>query len=358
MAQYYFDLDNLEATTIDNISASIDKLRIKPKNKYKDVLNLDHFLVSDVSVKPMLQDVHIKKIALDSLHVKVKRNKAKEIDWLEYIKTNFAENNSTVEAEVESKEEAKPWNVVIDDIALEKIKVDFADSGVRPNVTTKLDDFNLYLKNVTLAGEEPLSYKMDLRLNEKFVCNSSGDIKHKVLDLKSYTKCSDFDLLRFRPYIDEVARDALSVYNVKLQRATVGFDANVSVLALEEAMQISVSDANLNLSKLAINKRSTGERLVDFSNLGVNNLILDTKAKAVNIKKTTLKSLNIRTGLYKDGKLNIDNLIVVKKSKKSKKLKSKKAKSSNEADNRVKLKHFALQAARVNFSDKTLNPTP
>ena len=106
-AQYYFDLDNLEATTIDNISASIDKLRIKPKNKYKDVLNLDHFLVSDVSVKPMLQDVHIKKIALDSLHVKVKRNKAKEIDWLEYIKTNFAENNSTVEAEVESKEEVK-----------------------------------------------------------------------------------------------------------------------------------------------------------------------------------------------------------------------------------------------------------
>jgi hypothetical protein len=45
-AQYYFDLDNLEATTIDNISASIDNLRIKPKSKYKDVLNLEHFLVS------------------------------------------------------------------------------------------------------------------------------------------------------------------------------------------------------------------------------------------------------------------------------------------------------------------------
>ncbi|MDA3908940.1 MAG: DUF748 domain-containing protein [Sulfurimonas sp.] len=355
-AQYYFDLDNLEATTIDNISASIDNLRIKPKSKYKDVLNLEHFLVSGVSVKPMLQDVHIKKIVLDSLHVKVKRNKAKEIDWLEYIKTNFAESNATTETELEVKQVSKPWKVVIDDIALEKIKVDFADNGVRPNVTTKLNDLNLYVKNVTLAGEEPFSYKMDLRLNEKFVCNSSGDVKHKVLNVKSYTKCSDFDIVRFRPYIDEVARDALRVYNVKLLRATVGFDANVSVLALEEAMQISVSEANLNLSKLAINKRSTGERLVDFTNFDVNNLSLDTKAKAVNIEKTILKSLNIRTGLYKNGKLNVDNLVVTKKGKKSNRVKSKKVKSVDEPQYRVKLKHFALQSARVSFSDKTLKP--
>lgn len=350
-AHYYFDLDNLEATTIDNISASIDKLRIKPKSKYKDVLNLEHFLVSDVSVKPMLQDVKIKKIALDTLHVKVERNIAKEIDWLEYIKTSFSENNESVQTEFEAKEESKPWNVVIDDITLEKIKVDFADSGVRPSVTTKLDELNLYLKNVTLAGDEPFSYEMNLRLNEKFVCNSSGDVKHKVLDVKSYTKCSDFDIVRFRPYIDEVAQDALRVYNVKLLRATVGFDANVSVLALADEMQVNVSDANLNLSKLAINKRSTGERLVDFTDFGVNNLNLDTKAKTVDIEKTTLSSLNIRTGLYEDAKLNIDNLVVAKKDKKSKEPQNK-----DEAEYRVVLKHFALDSAKLSFADKTLIP--
>ncbi|PHQ64660.1 MAG: hypothetical protein COB99_08505 [Sulfurimonas sp.] len=356
-ANYFFNLDDLEATTIDNISAYIDNLRIKPKNKYKDVLNLDHFLVSGVSVKPMLQNVHVKNVALESLYIKVKRDKAKNIDWIEYIKTNFAEQNATVENDIKVEEETKPWSVVVDEIALEKIKVDFVDDGVRPNVTTKLNDFNLYVKNVTLAGEEPLSYDMNFRLNEKFVCSSKGDIKHKVLDVKSYTKCSNLDLLRFRPYIDEAARDALSRYNLKLLRATVDFDANVSVLALEGEIQVSVSDANINLSKLAINKRSTGERLVDFVDLSVNNLSLDTKAKAVSIQKTTLKSLNIRTRVYKNGKLNIDNLIVVKKAKKSNKLKRKKVKSVEEPAYRVKLKHFALKSARVSFSDKTLKPT-
>ncbi|WP_294962169.1 DUF748 domain-containing protein [Sulfurimonas sp.] len=353
-SEYYFNLDDLNATSIDNLSVSIDKLRIKPKSKYKDVLNLEHFSLSDVSVKPMLRDVHVGKISLKSLYVKAKRNTAKEIDWLEYIKTEFATKDAVTEEEIEVKQESKAWNVLVDDIALEKIKIDFEDSGVKPMVNTHLNDFNLYLSNVSLAGEESFSYKMNMRVNDKFICNSKGDVKHKILDVYSYTKCSDFDVIRFAPYIDEVARDALSVYDLKLKRATLGFDANVSVLVVEEATQIRVSDANINLTKMAMNKRSTGERLVDFENFAVNNLSLDTKDKAVDIQKTTLKNLNVRAGLYKDGTLNIDNLIVAKKSKINKIDADKKTKG--EPEYRVKLKHFALQTAKVSFDDKSLKP--
>ncbi|WP_373036290.1 DUF748 domain-containing protein [Sulfurimonas sp.] len=356
-AQYYFNLDDLDSTTIDVLSLSVDNLRIKPKQKYKDVLNLEHLLVMDVSVKPMRQDVHIAKAALNSLDVKVKRDEAKNIDWMEYIKTNFAkQEGGASEQENKTEEAAKPWNVVVDDIALEKIKVSFDDNGVKPSVTTRLNDFNLYLKNVTLAGEEPLSYKMNLRLNEEFVCNSSGDIKHDILNIKSYTKCSDLDLVRFRPYIDEAARDALSVYDIKLKRARADFEANVSVLSLENKMQVNVSDANLNLGKLAIDKRSTGERIVYFTNLGVSGLNLDTKSKRVNIEKTALSGLNIKTGLYRDGKLNVDNLVVAKKTNSRSKKKSTKQ-TTNEPDYRVLLKHFALESAQVGFNDKTLKPT-
>ncbi|MEA2091773.1 MAG: DUF748 domain-containing protein, partial [Campylobacterota bacterium] len=58
-AEYYFNLEDLNATTIDNLTLSIDKLRVKPKEKYKDVLNLEHFLVSNVTVKPMQKVLHI-----------------------------------------------------------------------------------------------------------------------------------------------------------------------------------------------------------------------------------------------------------------------------------------------------------
>lgn len=215
---------------------------------------------------------------------------------------------------------------------------------------------NIYLKNLTLSGEKPFSYEMNLRLNEKFVCSSKGDIKHNILELNSYTKCNDLDIARFRPYIDDVARDALSVYDIRLKRATAGFDANVSVLESDSEIQVSVSDANVNLSKLAVDKRSTRKRLVDFSAFDVKGLSLNTKDKTVDIKKTTLKNLNIKTLLHKDGRLNVDNLVVVKKTKQSKKQKTK-TKAKKEESYKVFLKHFALQSARVSFEDKTLKPT-
>ncbi len=340
-AEYYFNLDDLNATAIDKLTLSLDKLRVKPKNGYKDVLNLEYLLVSDVSIKPMGQSVHIGKVSLDSLHVKVKRDSSSKIDWLEYIKTEIKEQNTT-----EQESTSKPWSVRVDDIALQKIKVNFSDEAVKPKVVTKLDEMNIYLQNVTLLGEKPFTYQMDLRLNEKFVCSSSGDIRHKVLALNSYTECSDFDIVRFRPYIDEVAKEALSVYDVKLKGATLGFDANLSLAEQESQIELNLHDANINLSKFAMDKRSTKENLVDFLDFGIKGLNLSTANKTIDIKNTTLTNLNIKTSTYEDGSLNFENLIVVEELKKSKK----------EKDYRVRLKHFALKSAKVSFDDKTLEP--
>ncbi len=343
---YYLNLDDLNATSIDNLNFAITKLRIKPKNKYKDVLNLSKFSVSDASIKPMQKDVQIRSVTLDALAIKVKRESDSKIDWIEYIKTNFVEQNATKEKEI-----SEPWSLLIKKVALENISVNFDDNAIKPKVNTNLDELNIYLKNVTLKGEQPFSFKIDTKINDEFICNSFGDVKYKILSIDAYTKCSGLDIVKFRPYIDAIARDALSVYDLKLQQAVVGFDANVSISELDEKIQANVNKANFNLSKFALNKRSTNERLVSFADFSINDINLSTKTKAINIQKTTLKSLNIKARLYENGKINMDKLIVAKASKKIKS----KGKIKN-SEYRVKLKHFALQGARVSLDDKTLKP--
>ncbi|RLA75456.1 MAG: hypothetical protein DRG78_20615, partial [Epsilonproteobacteria bacterium] len=71
---YHFNLDDLNATTINNLNVSLDKLRVKPKSKYKDVLNLGSLYVHNATIKPMVRSVHIEKIGLDSLNIKAKRD--------------------------------------------------------------------------------------------------------------------------------------------------------------------------------------------------------------------------------------------------------------------------------------------
>jgi hypothetical protein len=162
-------------------------------------------------------------MGLDTLNISASRDSSGNIDWLEYIKINKKPQ------EIEVKEESPKWNVVVDAIALEKIQANFNDDGLRPAVKNTLDSFNIFAQNITLEGKEPVTYQMDLRLNNQCNCTFEGKVIHKVLDASSFMKCSDLDTTHFLPYIDEIARKELSVYNVKLRSLMAGFDANLPI---------------------------------------------------------------------------------------------------------------------------------
>ena len=351
--EYYFNIDDLNATSIHNAKMNLTALRIKPKNKYKDILNLDSFYVENIDVKPMQKSVHIKKAGLNSLYIKAKRDVKGSIDWLEYIKVSTPSDESTSQKpQVEElKEPSAPWSVVLDKLALEKIKVDFFDKGIKPQVDTKLNEFNLYAQHITLAGEEPIEYQMNMLLNDKFRCSSNGDIIHSKLNINSSLKCKDFDVVHYNPYIDKAARDALEVYNIKLIRATAGFDARLNIKDVENEMLIDLLEANFKLNRLAINKRSNAKRLLTLGSFEVNGAALNTKSRAINIKKVSLNSLALKVARLKNGSINMDGLVVPKRAKKVKKIKGVK-----EKEYRVKLKHFSLNAGEIRFSDEVLEP--
>ncbi|MEA3330562.1 MAG: DUF748 domain-containing protein, partial [Campylobacterota bacterium] len=348
---YYVNLDDLNSTVIDELTLSLAGLRVKPKHGYKDVLNLDSLRAEGVTIKPMLQDLHVENISLDVLHLKAKRDSKGQIDWLEYIKSSSeAVDENITMAEKESISE--PWLVEIDDIALQKIKVDFYDKGVTPSVDTSVNEFNLYLQNITLAGEKPLLYQMNMRINDRLNCSSSGDIVHKELRVNTYSKCSGLDLVHYRPYIDTAAKKALKVYDLNLKSAKAAFDVNASLSKEKEQIVVAVSEANLNLTNFALNKKSTKENLLNFSSFDLNSVTLNTKTKDVLVEKVSLNGLDIMGKRLKDGTINMQNLVVPHAKKSVKKTKTKK-----EDEYRVLLKHFALNLAKVTFDDRVLSPS-
>ena len=192
---------------------------------------------------------------------------------------------------------------------------------------------------------------MNLVLNEKMKCNSSGDISHNILNIESFTKCDGIDVVHYRPYIDQVAKSELKVYDLKLRSLMADFDANVSVKDVNSTIVIDVADANLKLEKFALNKRSTNKRLVNFSSFNVNGITLNSVSKEIGINDTSLNYLSLNTLRDANGKLNLQDLVVPRKKKVSKIAKKK------EKDYRIKLNKVAIKAARVNFEDKVLTPS-
>jgi hypothetical protein len=53
----------------------LTNLRIKPKDKSKDVLNLKKLALNNITIKPLQQYLHVKDIALYDFDIKAKRDK-------------------------------------------------------------------------------------------------------------------------------------------------------------------------------------------------------------------------------------------------------------------------------------------
>ena len=347
-ANYYLNLDDLNQTKISELNLAFNKLRIKPKNQHKDVLNIEHAGIKNAVIFPMLQDVKIEELCLDSLHVKVKRKKNKEIDWQSFIKTNFT---ATSTPEKKQEEASSPWNVVVENIKLENISLDFEDKAIYPNVSTKLNKLNLYAHNATLLGEEPLPYKFNLLLNDKLNCNGNGSVVHKTLDIQTKTACKGFDITHYKPYIDKLAKAQLKKYDLNLRRASLDFDANVDIKKIEDKLVVLVHHTDISLNKLKLAKRSTKEQLLALQSLQVQGVFLDTQKKRVDITQVSLNGFAINARRYKNKDLNFENLVEPKLDKKPKKAKTK------EKPYDVQLKHFAINNAKVTFEDKALSPS-
>ncbi|MFA5461661.1 MAG: DUF748 domain-containing protein [Sulfurimonas sp.] len=343
-ATYNFNIDDINATHVDNIYLSLYDLRVKPKDTNSDILTLKSLNISGANMEPMAQRVSIKDVVVDSLSAKVERNTKGEIDWSSYFKSSEPSNE-----EVQKEDNATQWSVVVESVDLKKIAASFKDSSIKPSVVSKLNSLNAEIKNITLLGQESITYALDLVLNESAKCTLDGSLIHKNLSLHGYVKCTDFDITHYNPYIDTIAKEELKKFNIFLSSATLGFDANLSLNDKGEGIEARLSGANVDIKNMALNKRDNKEKIVEFKKFSINRVKLDTKTKEVDIENISLDALMLEIKKAKDGTLNLESLIETKEVKKSQK-----SPEIGQEPYRVKLGSFDINSAKLSYDDKSI----
>lgn len=353
-ADYHFNLDDLNGTKIDNANLRLTNLRVKPKAKNSDILKLLALNIKGVVVKPMMQDIYVKSIELEQLHAEIKRDKEGKIDWIGYLQPQTPASEEKVsQKETNATAKSAKWSVKIDDISLKKIAANLSDESVKPSVKTKLNELSVDLKNVTLAGEERFFYNIKLLLNDRFRCSSSGSVQHASLNIETFTKCKDFDIVHYRPYIDQAALESLKTYNVLLKNGVAGFDVNATVRSEDEQMHVLVHSANAAVDEVVLQRRDSGVKILEFKSFQVKNVTLDTKKKEVFVDRVALNSLLLYAKRDKRGDINLLGLIEPKEEpKRATKSSSKTLKSKKEEAYKVALKSFDVNSAKVLFEDK------
>ncbi len=347
-SNYHLNLDDLTNLNTDKGSITISNLRVIPKDKTFDILNVASLKVNGISAMPLKEQAHISNISLSGLRAKIQRTGEKKIDWQEYLKYDSDANKSVAESEEDTHK--KPFDLTIDDIDVKDFKVSLQDKFITPNVTTTLDRFDLHVKNMTTLGVTPLSYNLDMLIDNGFNCFATGSLKSKRLDFYSSLTCNDLDLIKFRPYIDDVAKKSLQRYDLNLKSGIISLNSKVNIKDENGSTNIKVVDGNFVLNSLDIAKKSTGEQLFTLNEFNLKDIFVDTNKSSVDVTSSALIAPKIYLARYKNGAINIDNIVVPKTSKQTKKQQVK------EDDKwRVLLDEFDIKNADASFYDKMLS---
>jgi len=348
---YALNLDDIKSMQIDNLNLRVEKLRIKPKDRDKDVLNLDTFSIKHATFFPLKQRGEIEKIALDGLRVKVKRNKNGKIDWVDYVKINStATHHKTPQATPQKSKPSQDWQISLARVDLKKIAIEFNDAAINPNVQTKIERLDISADNLTLAGMKPFKYKIMMLLNQRTQCDLDGSLAYKKLNLMTQIECRDFDIVHYRPYIDTLAKQNLLKYDISLDKAFLDFQAVAQVQDKNNSIYADIKDANISLKDFALSKKSTHKRVLKFKTFTINGIAFESMKKELDINEIALNNLMTNLIRKKSGVLNIDNIVIPKKADKN----NQKAKKK-ESPYRVKINQVALNNATFVFIDKVLH---
>ena len=337
-SDYTFSLKDINATRLENLSLGIDKLRIKPKKKNKDIINLEHFALSDANISPFAKSAQIENITFDALKVNLKRSAGGAIDWSHYFSIGQDEDRDS--------NESAPWEISLHEFSLENSTLSFEDSMVNPLLKTEIDSLNFYALDISLFTKEPFPYTLGFKLNKKGVCDSKGKLLFNDPDFVGSFKCKGIDVARYNPYIKKSAKEALAHYNIELKLATLDLQGSYEVKKSHKNLEFQLKDASLDINNLLLQTEVDKKEFLRFSALSASGINLDTQKRAIQAKKIMLNKSVVKVERSRDGSLNVENLI---KTKESLAPTQKEQKPYS-----LLLKHFALNNAELEFKDNSL----
>lgn len=329
-----FDLNlNYDIDTTKDLEVLLESTLLKLTNlnlhqENQSPVKLDSLNIAAFKLDLAKQNIVLDDIALENPSLNIIKSK-ESINLANLVKKDNKKQKEVSPSKEESKT-SKPWNVLVNNLALNKTNLLFKDQVVKTTIENK--DFDINLANLNIIGSD--INLLDLALKNPNL--KVSDSKNKVnID----TKNLDIKLNKLHIKDSIVNIDNI---NVKEQK--------VNIKDRKNSMYITTNKTNINLSDIVVNNKLTkisniktkvpavyinnaktklkikalGTALnvkdiklegskTDISSIAINNptLFINDKANQtdINIKKT---NININTFALNDGIMDINKVFISK----------------------------------------------
>jgi len=313
------------------------------------------------SIEPFQKTMEITKVLFQSPELSIQRGK----DGVWNINKLIKEEETDVKSEKKGKDKSKKtestkdgekqFTLNLNELIVQKGKAAFNDMTTPQPVNIIIKDLELKAENISLEKENISNLLLSFAFDKKGFINLKGQFKINPVwaDLAVHVKNIHINTLQ--PYFTDRI-------NIHLTDGAMSTSGKFSLALPEKTGSTIKYNGSILISNLSTIDKASAEPLLNLKAFAVNNLNFNSNPLSVHIDGISLTDFFAKVTVNKDGRLNLQNIMVEGEMPKdeavaTQKTQPKKELKQKEPEKDIKIGDLTLQGGTIEFTDRAIEPS-
>lgn len=337
-------------------SVASNDAKTKPVNSSKPLFTLPMTSIEGVRLELAKGLTEIESVAIKNPSVKFTlfkdggSNVGKFVEFLTSDSSNISPGKEKKEDSNESNQKKTEGEFRVGKVSIDGASVHFSDLTPENPVSLEFSGLKAIFSDFSTKAGNNFSYNMETAVNKTGKIKISGKGKLANTALESQIQLSNVPLPPFQGYVDKYL-------NLELGRGHLSLVAKASFDQKDKGKINLKVDGNSKLQNVLIFSKKTQEPFVKWKEIAINKFLFTYAPVKLIIDEISLNRLQQNLIVFKDGTLNISNLLKETKEEKKKektKVARKDTSSDSSSDVLIKIKKIKFDSCKLKVVDRSL----
>lgn len=326
------------------------------------ILQLPSLNINMISVEPLVPNIHLAQIALQSPELVIRRDKQGEINLLNLTKKQTAKSAPAKKEPAADSKKKPEFKFKVDNIALDKAGIAFIDSQPSSGpVNIRISP--LTFTAVNLSTEKGAAGEVEIAgtLNKKSDLKASGTLALEPLNADLQLDLRNINIRDFQSYFTD---------NVKIDvtRGAISTAGKFSLTKDKKDAPVVKYTGNISVSNLATLDKAQSNDFLKWKKLSFQQIKFGYNPLFVNINSISLSDFYARIIINPDSTINVQDIFSGKETKETqdaaekqpdkkeikKPVESKTKEKQEPAD--IRIGKIIFNNGHIDFSDRNIKP--
>ncbi len=289
----------IHAVRFSDLSAILQKLRLRKRDESKDFVSIPFFSYKGASLDLAGKELTVGQISSRNGKLVVERLDA-STSSLDTLFPAPAAKEAALAAPEEPPQ--KPWLVTLNDLALERYEIDLHDYVPSEPFHFAARNIKLRLKGLSTGESREAKISLSCALGKSGLLSSNGSLAVKPLGARLNVRVEDFDISVLQPYISDKVRIILTAGRF----STAG---NFALNSPGEGGHASSYAGEAQVRGFASIDELNGDEFLSWKSLSFGGIDVRQNPTLVAIKAVSLTDFYSRVTVNPDGSLTPTEMI-------------------------------------------------